>query len=204
MGDRLADNAMCIEMCVFDEERRRRRVAAARHAVQSLAAPPPGAPAGPLAPPAREMTPAWAVLRGTDFPLLAGVRSAGGVVGSGLTLQETLQASLAEAVGGAAHLTPAQRAWFEDLNAASEGALCACAHLEAAAGVLQLAPWAHYLQAVVMTEEVMLDWTTHVTRSLRARREWMLQAVAATGGAECAPPQLMHGLPDLVASLPRT
>jgi hypothetical protein len=149
MADRLADNELCIRMLQQDVTVRCNRVGKAQAAAGAARSQPlqPGA-FFPPPPPASEFTPAWAMLRGSETMLLDSMRTVGGLMGRGLSLQDGLQSRLA----AAAPLTLAQRAWFADLTAYSEASLCAIAHLEGAAAALQLAPWAQYLDAVVGIE----------------------------------------------------
>lgn len=199
MADRLADNELCIRMMQQDVAVRCNRVGKAQAAAGAARSQPQqGGAFFPPPPPASEFTPAWAMLRGSETMLLDSLRTVGGMMGRGLSLQDGLQARLA----AAAPLTPAQRAWFTDLTAYSEAALCAFAHLEGAAAALQLAPWPQYLEAVVVTEETLHQFSAGVLSGLHRRREWMLAAAAQGAVAEGPSPAPMPGLREYMLAMP--
>ena len=198
MADRLSDNELCIRMIEADVAERSRRVGQAQAAAGAARFQPMAAGSFfPAPPPASCFTPAWAMLRGSDSLLLDSMRNVSGMMGRGMALQDGLAARLA----AVAPLTPAQRAWFADLTAYCETALCALAHLEGAAATLRLAPWPQYLEAVVCAEETLHQFSAGVLSSLRRRREWMLAAAAHGAGAEGPIPAPMSGLREYAESL---
>ena len=199
MADRLTDNELCIRMMQQDVTVRCNRVGKAQAAAGAARSQPQQAGVFfPPPPPASEYTPAWAMLRGSETMLLDSMRTVGGMMGRGLALQDSLQSRLA----ATAPLTAAQRAWFSDLTAYCEAALCAFAHLEGAAAALQLAPWAQYLDAVVVTEETLHQFSAGILNGLHRRREWMLAAAAQGAVAEGASPAPMPGLREYMLAMP--
>ena len=197
MADRLSDNELCIRMIDADVEQRSRRVGQAQAAAGAARFQPMDGSFFPAPPPASRFTPAWAMLRGSDSLLLDSMRNVSGMMGRGMALQDGLHARLA----AVAPLTPAQRAWFADLTAYCETALCALAHLEGAAATLRLAPWPQYLEAVVCAEETLHQFSAGVLSSLRRRREWMLAAAAHGANAEGPMPAPMSGLREYADAL---
>jgi hypothetical protein len=198
MADRLSDNELCIRMIDADVAQRSHRVGQAQAAAGAAQFQPMAAGSFfPAPPPASRFTPAWAMLRGSDSLLLDSMRNVSGMMGRGMALQDGLAARLA----AVAPLTPAQRAWFADLTAYCEIALCALAHLEGAAATLRLAPWPQYLQAVVCAEETLHQFSAGVLSSLRRRREWMLAAAAHGAGAEGPTPEPMPGLREYAVAM---